>query len=88
MNTTYKILLLALLTSNLVVSQNNINFKDSVFYYLKEAYKFPLNVYKLKLSNQYLNTDSLNLSLFTNLEDLNLSYDSLVELPKGLEKSK
>ncbi len=82
----YRVFLLAMFSTNLVVSQNNTNFKDSVFYDLPEAHKFPLNVYNLKLSNQRLNIESLDLSRFTNLENLNLSYDSLVELPKGLDK--
>jgi Leucine-rich repeat (LRR) protein len=75
-----------LFISKVVLSQNNTNYKDSIFYSLKDAFKTPLNVYALKLSNQHIYTDTLNLSVFTNLVDLDLSYDSLVQLPSGLDK--
>jgi hypothetical protein len=88
MTTSYKIFLLSLLTSNLVVSQNKINFSDRIFYDSKEAFKFPLNVYNYKMRNQHVNTERLNLSTINNLENLNFSYDRLVELTKRLKKSK
>lgn len=77
--TTHEYLLVMLLITNAVLSQNNANFKDNIFYSLKEVFKSLLNVYNLKLNNQHLHADTLSLFAFLNLENIKLSYHSLVQ---------
>ncbi len=77
-----------LLTFCLRAQVININYKDSTFCNLKDALTKPEQVYNLKLHHYQFNTQTLDLSVFSNLEYLTLSYDSLLNLPKGLEKLK
>jgi leucine-rich repeat protein SHOC2 len=74
------------ITINIKSQIVNYNYKDSTFTNFNSAIANPKNVYKLQLSNQRLNTDSLDLSVFTNLQILTLTSDSLYNLPIGLEK--
>jgi Leucine-rich repeat (LRR) protein len=63
-------------------------FEDSTFVNLKNAYEIPEKIYKLKLTHQHLNINNINLSAFINLQQLTLSYDSLLNLPEGLQNLK
>ncbi len=71
---------------SLSMSSQISNYKDSTFNSLDKAYASPNQVYKLRLINQHLNVDTLDLSIFINLQKLTLASDSLLSLPKGLEK--
>ena len=83
------ILVIYLCITSYVSSQtSNYKLKDSIFTNINDAIKTPQQVYKLRLVHQHINTDTLDLSIFTNLQQLTLSYDSLLNLPKGLEKLK
>ena len=72
--------------SYLGAQTNSYKLKDSIFTNLTDALTNPQQVYKLRLINQHINTSTVNLSLFTNLQELTLSYDNLLNLPEGLEK--
>lgn len=73
-------------SSSLNAQQDNGQYKDFVFYSLKDALDNPKNVYILNLNHQKIKPEHTDLSPFVNLNHLILSYDSLYSLPSGLDK--
>lgn len=79
------LLLATLMWVNTLGAQTANESSNGTFTSLNEALLNPPQVYTLTLVHQQLNTDTLDLSVFVNLQQLNLSNDSLFRLPKGLE---
>lgn len=75
-----------LLTYSLFAQTPNPLNGDKIFYDLKSAMVQPKDVTILNLTNQSINPDSIDISIFSNLKTLILSYDNLTNLPKGIEK--
>jgi Leucine-rich repeat (LRR) protein len=82
----YTLIVGVIYSFSLNAQQVNGQFKDSVYFSLEVALDNPKDVYKLNLKHQKINPEQIDLSAFVNLNYLILSYDSLLSLPKGLDK--
>lgn len=80
----YVVVFITILSLPAQVTNHSIN--NGTYYNLQHANENPTEVTVLHLSHQRLNTDSIDLSVFVNLERLIMTYDSLYILPKGLPK--
>jgi Leucine-rich repeat (LRR) protein len=84
MKTTILVVLL-FITTNFLIAQNPPN-KNKEYDNIEEAMKKPELVYKLDLSGQNINLETIDWSKFINIEYLNLKNDHLKKIPKGITK--